>query len=179
MQYSVLARCICGSGNMSNAYWGFREFCSNHVKVGAQWTMKVFSQIPAVSKDKILPKINYVWVCECWCLWVKVWQSSLTFPTESHQCWVRSCLPVASITGKPQSQTAQLIDLASAPAQLCRPVPWDKGRHHGTCTALSHRGELEPCLSPLHQSLLSRCLGRNLWGPNKWHPPSWPKYWAN
>lgn len=79
MQYSVLARCICGSGNMSNAYWGFREFCSNHVKVEAQWTMKVFSQIPAVSKDKILPKINYVWVCECWCLWVKVWQILINF----------------------------------------------------------------------------------------------------
>lgn len=61
---------------------------------------------------------------------------------------------MVSITGKPPSQTAQLIDLAFAPAPLCRPVPWDKGRPPGTCTALSHRGKLEPCLSPLHQSVM-------------------------
>ena len=55
---------------------------------------------------------------------------------------------MASTTGKPPSQTAQLTDLASAPAQLCRLVPWDKERPRGICTALGHRGKLGP--APLH-----------------------------
>lgn len=44
--------------------------------------------------------------------------SSSMLLTGSPPCWGRSCLPVASITGRPQSQTARLIGLASAPARL-------------------------------------------------------------
>lgn len=66
-----------------------------------------------------------------------------TSSTESRLCWVRSCLLVASITGKPRSQTAQLTDLASAPTRRYRLGPWDKARLHRTCTVLGHRGKPE------------------------------------
>lgn len=54
---------------------------------------------------------------------------------------------MACITGKPQSPTALLIDLASARARQCGPGCWDRERLRGICTAQGHRGELELCLS--------------------------------
>ena len=136
---------------------------------GTAWTMNIFSQIPArifqqgysANSPRIESCLNCGCTYECRCLWIKVANSWSTLPAESHQSWVRSCLPVASTTGRPPSQTAQLTDWASAPAQLCRLVPWHRERPHGTCTALSHRGKLGP--APLHLIKVSR--PRALRGP--------------